>query len=145
MIVQFLFNRQNCIFIKKKHLHGRFTESYKTFLGGLPFLIPLKITQILKIKCYGPVRISSKVLCYCLSNGFHCYLILWLAFIISLKVNNNNTRITSTDVALLSWMLILKRYLLTGIQFVLQSDTAYFSSSDWSTFDFLLTDVTNVL
>ena len=30
-------------------------------------------------------------------------------------------------------------------QSVLQSDTNYFSSSDWSTLDFLLTDVTNML
>ena len=30
-------------------------------------------------------------------------------------------------------------------QFVLQSDTCYFSSSDWSTLDFLLTDMANVL
>ena len=28
---------------------------------------------------------------------------------------------------------------------VLQSDTTYFSSSDWSTLDFLLTDIANVL
>ena len=31
------------------------------------------------------------------------------------------------------------------IQSILQSDTTYFSSSDWSALDFLLTDVTNVL
>ena len=31
------------------------------------------------------------------------------------------------------------------VESVLQSDTTYFSSSDWSILDFLLTDVTNVL
>ena len=31
------------------------------------------------------------------------------------------------------------------IESVLQSDTTYFSSSDWSILGFLLTDVTNVL
>ena len=35
--------------------------------------------------------------------------------------------------------------LVYNLQFVLQSDTTYFSSSDWSTFDFLLAGATNVL
>ena len=37
------------------------------------------------------------------------------------------------------------KYSILTIYFVLQSDTSYFSSSDWSTLDLLLTHVTNVL
>ena len=40
---------------------------------------------------------------------------------------------------------IYVKYSILTIYFVLQSDTSYFSSSDWSTLDFLLTHVTNVL
>ena len=36
-------------------------------------------------------------------------------------------------------------YLCLQIYFVLQSDTTYFSSSDWLALHFLLTNVTNVL
>ena len=40
-------------------------------------------------------------------------------------------------------LLVLKSIQL--IQFLWQSDTTYFSSSDWSTVEFLITDVTNML
>ena len=34
---------------------------------------------------------------------------------------------------------------IVNLYYVLQSDATYYSSSDWSTIDFLLTDVTNML